>query len=250
MKKKPRVLLYDIENTPTVVTTWSLWEANAIETLEEWYILSYAWKWKGEKTVHVVGLPDFKGYNKDKKNDKALCESLQKLQSEADILVAQNGDSHDQRKANARFIYHNLKPPAPYKTIDTYKIAKRYFKFNSNSLNALGVYFGFGEKLENSGIKLWRACMNGDLKAWKLMKKYNKRDVVLLEKVYDRLLPWISNHPNLNLYERKEHKCPVCLSSNYQKRGIEPRLKYDLERLQCKCGKWFYGSKIYDKKRI
>lgn len=239
---KPRILIYDIENTPTVVTTWGLWEQNAIETLEEWYILSYAYKWLGEDKVHVVALPDFKGYSKDKKNDKALCESLHKLFEEADIVVAHNGDEHDQKKSNARFIYHGLKPPSPYKSIDTKKIAKKYFKFNSNSLNNLGTYFSLGNKVENNGIKLWRACMEGDLKAWALMKKYNKQDVVLLEKVYNKLVPWMYKFPTV---QRDYGQCPHCKSKKLQSRGSYKLVSSDYKKLQCQsCGHWFRGEKI------
>lgn len=244
INNKPRVLIYDIENTPTVVTTWGLWEQNAIETLEEWYLLSYAYKWLGEKETHVVGLPDFKGYSKDKKNDKALCESLHKLFEEADIVIAHNGDTHDQPKSNSRFIYHGLTPPSPYKSIDTKKVAKRYFKFNSNSLNNLGTYFNLGNKIENGGIKLWRDCMEGDMKAWALMKKYNKQDVVLLEKVYEKMKPWMNNHPNIGLLTGYIHACPNCGSENIHKRGIAYTRVSFSQRYQCKdCSAWSQSPK-------
>lgn len=247
IKNKRRVLFYDIENTPTVVTTWGLWEQNAIETLEEWYLLSYAYQWEGEDTVHVVALPDFKGYSKDKKNDKALCESLHKLFCEADLVVAHNGDEHDQKKSNARFIYHGLTPPSPYKSIDTKKVAKQKFKFNSNSLNNLGTYLRLGNKIENSGIKLWRACMEGDMKAWATMKKYNKQDVVLLKKVYDKLTPWINNFPRFNQDNKKE--CPKCQSKNTQHRGSWTYVSGKVEKLSCQdCGHYFKGDRIKDEK--
>lgn len=243
---KPRILIYDIENTPTVVTTWGLWEQNAIETLEEWYILSYAYKWCGEKQTHVVALPDFKGYKNNKKDDKALCESLHKLFEEADIVIAHNGDEHDQKKSNARFIYNGLTPPSPYKSIDTKKIAKKYFKFNSNSLNNLGTYFKLGNKVENSGIKLWRACMEGDMKAWNTMKKYNKQDVILLEKVYYKLLPWMTQHPNMGIMIGERSVCPNCGSKHLQSRGI----KYGKRSWYCvDCRSW-HSSALGENKQI
>ena len=244
LNKKPKILLYDIENTPTVVTTWRLWEADAIETLEEWYILSYAWKWLGEKETHVVALPDFKGYKKNMKDDKALCESLNKLQSEADLVIAHNGDAHDQKKSNARFIYNGLKPASPFKSIDTMKVAKKYFKFNSNSLNNLGTYLKLGNKVENSGIKLWRACMNGDMKAWALMKKYNKQDVVLLEKVYMKLLPWIALHPSAVFYQAP-FDCPNCGSSNMTKHKRKIVKGGWRQQMQCQsCGSYKIDPKL------
>jgi len=234
---KLKVLLYDIENTPIVVTTWGLWEQNAIEKLEEWYMLSYSYKWLGEKEVHVVALPDFPGYKNDKSNDKKLVESLHKLFEEADVIVAHNGNQHDQKKSNARFIFHGFNPPSPYKEIDTKLVAKRYFKFDSNSLNNLGTYLKIGNKVENSGIKLWRSCMEGDMKAWKLMKKYNRQDVVLLEKVYLKLRPWMNSGTKINT---EKGSCESCGSDHLQSRGssiCQGGIKK--HRFQCQsCGRW------------
>lgn len=230
-----KILIYDIENSPTVVTTWSLWEANAIETLEEWYILSYAYKWFGESKVHVVSLPDFRGYSKDKHNDKKLCESLIKLFDEADVIIAHNGDQHDQKKSNARFIFHGFTPPSPYKSIDTKKVARKYFKFNSNSLSNLGIFFKLGDKLKNEGMHMWRGCMDGDIKMWRKMCTYNKQDVVLLEKIYLRMRPWIKNHPTMSPYGI----CSNCDSAKLQKRGFSVSRTNTRQRLQClSCGAW------------
>jgi len=35
--------------------------------------------------------------------------------------------------------------------------------------------------------------------------------VVILEQLYDRLLPWITDHPNLALMSDKPTACPRCL---------------------------------------
>jgi hypothetical protein len=52
--------------------------------------------------------------------------------------------------------------------------------------------------------------MNGVKSAWDKMKRYNKQDVVLLEKVYLALRPWIQNHPSLSLMDGRPDKCPKC----------------------------------------
>ena len=65
---KHKILLIDLENTPILSYNWGLWEQNAIEVKEDWYILCFAYKWLGEKKTRVVALPDFKEYKKDSKN--------------------------------------------------------------------------------------------------------------------------------------------------------------------------------------
>jgi hypothetical protein len=50
--------------------------------------------------------------------------------------------------------------------------------------------------------------MNGDAAALAYMVKYNKHDVVIGEKVYERLRPFMTTHPNQRLFGRGE--CPKC----------------------------------------
>lgn len=187
IQNKTKILLFDIEVSPITSYTWSLWETNVIEVKKDWYMLSFAYKWLGESKVIVKALPMYSDYLKDKENDKALCQDLWEVLDQADIVIAQNGDAFDIKKANARFIVHGFKPTSPYKTIDTLKVAKKYFKFDSNKLGELGRYLGVGNKAETGGFSTWLGCMNGDMDMWTKMIRYNRQDVILLEKVYLRL---------------------------------------------------------------
>jgi len=243
---KPKTLFFDIETAPSRGYYFQLYkEGNILWTDIPWYMLSFSWKWLGKSKVHVSALTDFKSYNKDKTNDKELVETLWKLFDEADILIAHHGDPFDIKKTNARFIKHGMKPPTPYTSIDTRKVAKRRFKFDSNKLNDLGQYLGVGRKLKHTGFDLWKDCMDGDLTAWKLMKNYNKQDVVLLEKVYEKMTGWVDNHPNKKIAQNIGTKCPNCLSTRTQKRGFSTTAKTKSQRYQCqKCGAWFKGAKI------
>lgn len=238
LNKKPRILLWDIEVSPITSYTWSLWETNVIEVKKDWYMLSFAYKWLGESKVTVKALPMYKGYEKNKEDDKALCQDLWKLLDEADIVIGQNVDSYDIKKSNARFIIHGMKPTSPYKTVDTLKVAKKYFKFDSNKLGELGRYLGLGGKEETGGFATWLGCMNGDMEMWKKMIKYNRQDVVLLEKVYIRLRDYMTNHPRASDNPITSH-CPNCGSDHLQKRGTTRNRVTTLQRLHCQnCGAW------------
>ena len=236
-----RILLVDLETTPLVSYNWGIYEQNAIEIITDWHILCFSYKWLGEKKTHVVSLPDFKLYKKDPDNDRDLVKELHKLFGEAQTLVAHNGLSFDFKKANARFIYHGLTPPEPYKTIDTLKVARKYFKFSSNRLDALGDYLKLGRKVHTGGFKLWKDCMEGDLKAFKRMKRYNKQDVLLLEKVYYSLRGWMN--PNTSLPEGSV--CHVCGATRLQRRGFSITVRGKRQRAQCtQCGAWGLLGKI------
>ncbi len=69
---KSRIVFIDIETAPSLGWVWGKWEQNVIDFKADWYMLSFAWKWLGEKSVHVLGLDDFPEYEKDKTNDKHL----------------------------------------------------------------------------------------------------------------------------------------------------------------------------------
>lgn len=245
-QSKTRILIYDLETSPNLGAFFELYkEGNIVWTRDHWHILSVAWKWLGEKQTYVKSLPDFKTYKKDRENDIELVKLLWKLFDEADIIIAHNGNSFDQKKSNARFIFHKLPPPKPYSQIDTKLIAKRYFKFDSNKLDDLGDYLKIGRKLNTGGYALWKGCMENDKNSWKKMCEYNKQDVILLEKVYYALRGWDNAHPNLNLITGETHCCPNCQSKNTRKRGFN-RSKIGVRQShQClNCGRYSSGEVI------
>jgi DNA-directed RNA polymerase subunit RPC12/RpoP len=173
-------------------------------------------------------------------------KALWDVMSMADIDIAHNGDEFDIKKANARFLVHGLPPLSPYKTIDTKKVAKKYFRFDSNKLDELGHYLGLGRKLPHTGFNLWKGCMAGDKKSWKLMTEYNKQDVILLEKVYLKLLPWIQNYP---IVHPENGTCRNCGSKHITKsksRAVKNGWK---QQYQCQsCGAYKTGEMIKNDK--
>lgn len=232
--KQPKILLYDLEVAPNVAYVWGKYEQNVLSYVKEWEILCFAYKWLGDDKVKFV-----KGKEKD------IVTKLHKLQDQADVLIAHNGDEFDHKKSTAKFIEYGLLPPTPSATVDTKRVAKSYFKFNSNSLNDLGQTLGLGKKVSTGGFELWLGCMDGDKASWKLMEKYNKQDVILLEKVYKKLLPWIKNHPNLAILKYEDRSgCANCGGFKFKSNGYRATNKGRFQRLQClDCGAWTQNSK-------
>jgi len=230
-----RKLLFDIETSPTLGYVWQMWEADVLKVVKPWQILCFSWKWFGEKKIHVASLYE---YGED---EAKLVGILWQLFNQADVIIAHNGDKFDIKKSYAKFIEYGLTPPEPYKTIDTLKVARKYFKMDSNRLDAIGEYLGLGRKVHTGGFDLWDRCMNGDPKAYKLMEKYNKGDVLLLEKVYLKLRPFMN--PNTSLPEGSV--CHVCGGANLQRRGFSTTVRGRRQRVQCsQCGSWALLGKI------
>jgi predicted RNA-binding Zn-ribbon protein involved in translation (DUF1610 family) len=231
MKTKTRILLYDLETTPNIVYTWGTYQQNAIKVKKPWELLSVAYKWLGDKDVKCVS-------RQGDKSDKALTKKVHQLFNEADIVVAHNAVQFDNKKMMAKFAEHNLVPPSPYKTVDTKLVAQRHFAFAQNGLDALGVHLKLGEKQKHSGFDLWLGCMADRPESWKKMIEYNKQDVVLLEKLYLRLRPYATTHPNV-VYRSDSFRCPKCDSQKVQKRGTIKNLAGRFNRYQCQnCGGW------------
>jgi predicted RNA-binding Zn-ribbon protein involved in translation (DUF1610 family) len=243
MKIKAKIVFIDLENSPSLGWTWGpKWETSIIEFQQDWHLLSFAYKWVGEKTVHVKGLCDYPGFEKNKTDDKRLVADLWKIFDEADVVIAHNADRFDIKKANTRFVTHGFPPPSPYRTVDTLKVARKYFRFDSNKLDDLGQYLGVGRKLKHIGFALWLQCMEGDKKSWAVMKKYNQKDISLLESVYYLLRAWATNHPNIN---QGGFACPTCGSVEIQKRGWTYTPLRQKRRFQCQsCAAWFSGPAI------
>jgi DNA polymerase elongation subunit (family B) len=243
----PKIAFLDIETAPALGYYFDLWkEGNIVSVKSDWYMLSFCVKWLGSKRSKTHCLCDYPRYKRDMEDDKDLVKELWKVFEQADIIIAHNGDRFDIRKANARFIAHGLKSPRPYLTVDTLKIARRFFKFDSNRLDSLGAYLKVGRKLPHTGAHLWLRCMGGDLKAWRIMRRYNAQDVELLERVYTKLRGWAKNHPNLNLITERG-ACPTCQSYNVRPNGWKMLRTKKYQQFRCNdCGAWHH--KDYPKK--
>jgi hypothetical protein len=245
-KKKrpgPRVLLFDIETSPILAYVWGLWEQNvALNQIHtDWHVLSWSAKWLNDPPSKVMYMDQ-----RDAKNiedDKRILAALWKLLDEADIVVTQNGKQFDVKKLNARFILHGMQPPSPYKHIDTLEIAKKNFGFTSNKLEFMTDKLNKKyKKLKHekfAGFELWRQCLAGNRAAWNEMRKYNKYDVLALEELYHKLLPWDSSAPNFSLYhDGTDHVCR-CGSSDLERRGFHYTQKGKFRKFRCRsCGAW------------
>lgn len=229
--KHAKFLFYDLETGPNLAYVWGKYQQDVIAFKEEWELLSFSYKWLGEKETYAIG--------RNTHTEEELVKVLHGLFDTADTVIAHNGDSFDQKMANAKFIQFGLTPPSPYRSIDTKKVAKRYFRFTSNKLDDLGSRLGLGRKVETGGFSLWLGCMAGDEKAWKKMLRYNKQDTKLLERIYLKFRPWIENHPAINILEGVDG-CPKCGSNKLEKRGTRKVNKTStVQRYRCKnCGGW------------
>jgi DNA polymerase elongation subunit (family B) len=243
--KQPKILIYDIETSPNLAYVWGKYEQNVIDYEKERELLCVAYKWHGSKRIYCID-------RQHDSTDKKLTAKVASLLQEADITVAHNGTKFDRKIIKTRMAYWNMTPLKIDCSVDTLNVAKNYFAFNGNSLNDLVKFLRIGIK-KSTTFDIWKGCMSGDKKSWDTMKTYNKHDVMLLSKLYERFLPWIENHPSIAklLHPYKENRvclCPSCSSSNVQKYGFRATRASLQQRWYClDCGKSFTTK--FDRKK-
>jgi hypothetical protein len=228
--------MLDIETAPHLSATWGLYDQNVSldQLIRPGYTLCWAAKWYGDKDIMFESILS---------GEKRMIRKMHKLLNEADAVCHYNGTKFDVPTLNKEFLLQNLHPPAPFKEIDLLKTARGRFKLASNKLDFVAQILGLGCKTKHKGMELWFGCMHKKPEDWAVMETYNKQDVVLLEKVYDRLKPWIKGHPNRSVMEDAEC-CPKCASTEYQARGTSITQAGIYPRFQCNsCGSWFRGAR-------
>ena len=227
----PKILTIDIETAPAIVYSFGLHNQNHSidQIIQSPYMLCFAAKWHHEDEVMF-----FKG--------DGMVREAHRLLDEADVVVHFNGNSFDVPHLNREMWLLGLPPYSPFQPIDLLKVTRKQFRFISNKLDHLVQEAGLGHKLHHSGFTLWKQVMDGGPEAWELFEEYNKTDVILTEALYDKMLPWIPNHPNVLLYtdDPSGIACTYCGSLDYQMRGPRRLATGIYQQYQCnECGAWF-----------
>ena len=242
MNNKPRILFYDIENSPNKLYDWDIrarkYPVHHNNIIEERKMISVSWKWRGVREVYTATWRK----TKDGFDDSPVCLAIQEAFLSSDMAVAHFGDRHDRPFINSRLVKNGLGTLPRILHEDTYKIARREFKFNSNRLDYLASYLGVWRKLKTE-FDLWKKCLNGDPKALEKMVRYNRHDVYpLLQGVWEILAPYAKTKINYNLFSDSEILCSHCGSENYSKRGYNYSMNSIAQRYQClDCKHWFSG---------
>lgn len=185
--RPPRRLLLDIETSPNIGMFWRAGFKLTItpeSIIKERAIICVGYKWSDETEAHVLV------WDKNQ-DDRALLAALIPLIAQADEIIFHNGSRFDLPWIRTRALFHGLPPVPDVKEIDTLKWARSKFYFNSNKLDYIAKYLGIGGKLKTE-FGLWKdVVLNKDTVALKRMADYCANDVLLLEKVWNRLFELI-----------------------------------------------------------
>lgn len=239
---EPKILFLDIETSPIKANVWGLFKQDIglNQIVKDWEIISYSAKFKGEKKVYYRD----QRKNKEVKLDLEILKELWILLDRADAVVTQNGISFDEKKIRAKFIEANMQPPSSFKSLDTLRISRKVCAFTSHKLEYMAKKLDLKHKKSAHGkfpgMTLWNECCEkNNPEGWREMERYNKLDILALEDLYTRLIPWnTSSAFNPNVYhDNLKHVC-LCGSSNFKRNGYAYTSVGKFERYKCKdCGK-------------
>lgn len=235
---KPKRLYFDIETSPNIGFFWSAGYKLNVDysnIIREREIICICYKWEGERKVHSL---QWDG----KQSDKKMLLAFMSVMKEADEMVGHNGDKFDLAWIRTRCLFHRIPMFPNYKTIDTLKVSRTKFRFNSNRLNYIADYLGVGNK-HHTTFDLWRKIvLDKSDSAMKKMVAYCKQDVKLLERVFTELAPHVEpkvHHGVLAGHDRGS--CPHCggVKGIYRRRLTSTPTGLLKAQYSCEgCGRW------------
>jgi len=239
-------LFFDIETSPNIGFFWSSGYKLNIphdNIIQERAVICVCYKWEHEKQTQYLT------WNNG--DDRELLEKFMQIMDSADEVVGQNSDNFDIKWLRTRCLSHGIQAQPEYQSVDTYKLAKKYFRFNSNKLDYMSSFMGFGNKL-HTGYDLWKKIvLNNDQKAMNQMVKYCKKDVLLLEKVHNKMKNYVKHKTHVAIVEgQTKLDCPECSSTNTRFNGNRVSAAgIKSKKLQCQnCGKnYSVAYSVYNK---
>lgn len=209
---KIKRLFFDIETSPNIGFFWDAGYRKTISydnIIKERAIICICWKWAGEKKTYSLQWDE-------SQDDKRVLLDFMEVLNEADEAIGHNGDNFDLKWIRTRCLFHRIPAFPQYTTLDTLKKSRRFFRFNSNRLDYIGKFLGLEGKEDTGGFGLWwEICVNNCKKSMDKMIKYCKRDVVLLEEVFNQIQPYITHNTHHGvLHGEYAYSCPNCGSND------------------------------------
>lgn len=160
---------------------------NTDDLFRERYIICWSASYVGSKTVWSECVTQKEARKWD---DSRILGRLRDLLESADILAGHNVDRFDIRHSNARFLLNGLEPVTGKKTLDTLKIARGKFFFESNKLDYISQKLGFRSKDHIDNADWLRIVTDGDQKTLDKVLKYNRKDVRIGKDVLEKLMKY------------------------------------------------------------
>lgn len=159
----------------------------ADDLLHEYYIICWSASYVGNDKVwsECISSKSARQWT-----DAKVLQKLRDLINAADIIAGHNIDAFDMKKANTRFLLNGINPVIGKKTIDTLKVARSKFNFESNKLDFISQRLGFRPKDDITNDDWLKIVKTGDKETLDKVNTYCKGDVENGKAVLERLMQW------------------------------------------------------------
>jgi DNA polymerase elongation subunit (family B) len=241
MMDAKKILFYDIETSPMQVWTFRIGNKvsiphSAIVQGSKTDIICVAWKWAHEKETHSLD------WGWDKQSSKAMISAFDKVINEADIVIGHNADQFDWRHLNTQRMLNGL-PAINWgtKSEDTLKQIRRHFYLPSYKLDYVADLLGVGNKSPMTFSDWVDISTKKDKSKLDKMIKYCKKDVQLLQKVYNVIKPYV--RPKMRASDVL-HSCTVCGSTDLKKNGTNTYNGKTRQSFICRSHGGYAGSAL------
>ena len=243
MSERPRILTLDIETSPHLSWHFDTYRVDIrpIQVVEPSRIICVAAKWHDQKKVMFV--------SEWQMGHAEMIQTVRDWLDEADVVVTYNGDNFDLPHLRWAMDLHGVERPSPFVSVDLYKVLKREYKKApvSKSLDYLTRRLSLTGKLAHEGyFPLWLKMNGSDPeKALRVFTRYNKRDVVTTEELFDLSEHLVPNIPAAALYDDSEDvqnpglTCPAG-HTEFTRQGYKRTKTRRYPQYKCSvCGRWF-----------
>lgn len=211
-KKIPiKRLFFDIEKSHHLVKVFQVGRVRWIgwkQIVKHSEIICISYKWQYEDTVHTLDW---------RMGEREMLKEFIPIMGEAHELVGHNIDNYDIKELRTHCLSHGVLMFPNYRTLDTLKKSRHYFRFPSNKLDYISNHLNGGGKMEHEGEELWFKVEDGDEKSLEKMIRYCEHDVVINEDAFFVMSPFINHNNNFAVLTggRKWH-CPECVSKDVE----------------------------------
>jgi len=157
------------------------------DIVHEYYIICWSASYVGQDKVFSDCVTTQEAR---KWSDVGILKKLRDMMESADILAGHNFDAYDLKRINTRLLLNGLEPVIGKKTLDTLKIARSKFTFESNKLDYISQRLGFRPKDDITNEDWLRIVKTGDAETLQKVDTYCQGDVVNGKNVLQSLMKY------------------------------------------------------------
>lgn len=155
-------------------------------------VLCAAIQFYGPEELKVFRADQYPEWKKGLRSDdsKLVADILAALEP-ADIIIAHNGVNFDTAFLRTRALIHGLPPVHPKKIVDPVLIARKVFRFHSNSLESIAAMLGTDFKKTPVAPQYWiTALADGNKESLDYIVTHCIKDIYVLEEIAKKIMPY------------------------------------------------------------